>query len=460
LVQVRKSRSTGRRAAWQIAAVPLRPTPDTGQGRAAFVHWPHIINIGLLIAGLGLGQGSIFAVQTWLVARGQFELLSWFGTHYSFAILGIILTDGGASTILARDMARLSSGQGATEEFWRIFCETVAFRLVIAALMGIAAAVYAVTIASDGFSRSYLLCALPGLLFWAGNAVGLLDGLKLSGISGITGSLAYAASAIALALVPNASPGMAGSILGSAFSGGYFLTVLAQWAVLRRYGWQPQIKKLTAAGLVLAFKNGSAMLFQLLPGQIIFRVQLMLSSIYLGPETTAVLAYVKQMVTALTMIIAVILRVDFPGLVQKISRTKEQSFRSILEAQKTTLYCAVAFTAGAIIVSSLSFMMPQNRFSAAAGTLLMFSPTILTTSVSLMMMQAMVALGAYASVAIISAISAAIGIAVTCLLVRTVDLYALLAGELVIHLVGFVLMYHEISRLSCLSESNSECVNM
>lgn len=446
-MKVRKSRSTGPWAAWRIAVAPLRPAPDTERSRAAFAHWPHIINIGLLIAGLGVGQGAIFAVQTWLVARGKFELLSWFGTHYSYAILGIILTDSGASTILAREMARLSAGNGTADEFWRIFCETAAFRLLMAAVLGVVAAVYAMTAASDGFSRSYLLCALPGLLFWAGNAGGLLDGLKLTGISGIIGSLAYAASALGLALASSASPEMAGSILGSAFSGGYLLTVLAQWTVLRRYGWEPRIEKVTAAGLLLAFKNGGAMLFQLLPGQIILRAQLTLSAVYLGPETTAVFTYVRQIVTALNMVLGIVLRVDFPGLVQKVTRTKRQSLRGILEAQKTTLYCAVAFTAGAIIVSSLSFMMPQSRFSAAAKTLLTFSPTIFTSSFSLMMIQAMVALGAYAAVARISTISAAVGIAVSCLLVTTVDLYALVAGELVTHLIVFVLMYNDMLRL-------------
>jgi O-antigen/teichoic acid export membrane protein len=423
------------------------------------VHWPHLVNIGLLITGLGIGQGTIFAVQTWLMARGQYELLASFGTHYSFAIFGIILTDGGASAILARDMARSSSGHCTTDDFWRIFCETTAFRLLTAALIGVAAAVYALAVTADGFSRSYLLCALPGLVFWAGNPVGLLDGLKLSGISGMTGALAYAASAVGLALAPSASPEMAGSILGGAFSGGYLLTVLAQWAALKRYGWAPRFEKVTAAGLALAFKNGSALLMQQLPGQIGFRVQLMLSSIYLGPVTTAVLTYVKQVVTALTMIVAVVLRVHFPGLVRKVSSSRKQSFRSIIEAQMTTLWCALAFTAGAIIVSSFCFIMPQNRFTAASSALLTFSPTILTTSFSLMLIQALLAFGAYAVVARITAVSAAVGIAVSCLLVTTIGLFALLAGELVFHLVGFVLMYSEIRRLSHLSGSGPERAN-
>jgi O-antigen/teichoic acid export membrane protein len=440
--------------------MPLRAVPDAGQDRAAVARWPHIINLGLLITGLAVGQGTIFAVQTWLLASGQFELLSRFGTHYSFAILGILLTDGGTSTILARDVVRLSSDQGEIDEFWRTFSETVAFRLSIAALMGIAAVLYAATIAPAGFSRSYLLSALPGLLFWAGNATGLLDGLKLSGISGMTGSLAYVASAIALTLVPHTSPEMAGLILGGAFSSGYLLTALVQWAVLRRYGWAPQIKKPTAAGLVMAFKNGTAMSLQLLPGQISLRVQLTLSANYLGPEITAVFTYVKQIVNALAMIVFVVVRVDFPGLVQKISRTKTPSFRTIVEAQKTTLSCAIALTAGAIVVCLFSFFLPQTRLSGAAHALLSFSPTILTTSFSVMMMQGMIALGAYASVARITAIGAAVGIAASYFLVTTLGLYSILAGELLSHLSGFVLMYHDISRSNCPSEASTERANM
>jgi O-antigen/teichoic acid export membrane protein len=414
--------------------------------RAAPARSSHLTNIALLIIGLGGGQGVIFAVQTWLVAQGELELLSRFGTHYSFAILAIILTDGGASTILAREMARFSGGESAADEFWRIFSETVLFRLSIATLIATGALIYGLVITSDGFSRAYVLCALPGLLLWAGNVVGLLDGLGLSGISGITGALAYAASAIALAVVQKASPELAGSILGGAFSGGYLLTVLAQWMVLRRYGWPIRIEKVTAAGLTQAFRNGSAMLFQLLPGQIGVRIQLALSATYLGPETTAVFTYVKQIITAVTMIVNVVLRVEFPGLVQQISRTSSQGFRTDLAAHKTSIGCAVAFAAGAIIVSSLSYMMPPNRFSAAGHALLIFAPTILTISLSMMMMQAMVARGEYVRVAGITAAGAALGIAVSYVFVTIAGLYAFLAGELAFHLLGFVLMYRSLAR--------------
>jgi O-antigen/teichoic acid export membrane protein len=442
MVQVEERRPTGSQAGGEIAVAPLRPVAVPARHQTPYR--PQIINIGLLIVGMGIGQGAIFAVQTWLLAKGQFELLSSFATHYSFAILGIILTDGGTSTLLARELVRLSDGRGTTDDFWRTFSETIAFRLSVASLIGLAAATYAFGFASDGFSRTYVLSAVPGLLFWAGNAVGLLDGLKRSGLSGMTGSLAYMASAVGLTFARDVTPEMAGSILGIAFSGGYLLVVIAQWAVLRRYGWVPQLQNVTQAGLIRSFKDGGALLFQLVPGQITFRVQLVLSATYLGTETTALFAYVKQIITALTMIIAVVLRVDFPGLVQTVSRSR--SIARIVEAQRGTLYCAIAFTVGAMAVSLLAFVMPPNRLSIASNMLLLFSPTILTTSFSLMMMQAMTALGAYASVARTTGIGAAVGIAVSCSLVTTTGWYAFLAGELTFHLIGLSLLYKDMLR--------------
>lgn len=415
--------------------------------RSALGRSPRVVNIGLLIAGLGLGQGSIFVVQTLLVSNGEFELLAAFGTHYSFAILGTILVDAGSSTILARDMARLSDEQGARDEIWRIFSETVVFRLLMAVLIGIGAAAYAVGIASDSFSRCYLLFALPGWLVWAGNAVGLLDGLKRSGISGMTGSIAYAASAVGLVLAPRESLGAAGSILGGAFSIGYLLTVGAQWAALRHYGWQPGLRRVTRAGLARSFKDGLALLLQLVPPQGYLRVQLVLSSVYLGAEATAIFAYVKQIVVALAMIVAAVLRVDFPALVQKLARSQEQSFGDIFRAQQTTFRCAIALTVIALVVSGIASIGPQSNFSKAATALTLFAPTILTGSLSLMMIQALAALGAYALIARTVAVGSVVGIVVSYLLVTKLNVYAFAVAEIAFHLVGFYLVYRHIRYL-------------
>jgi O-antigen/teichoic acid export membrane protein len=322
------------------------------------------------------------------------------------------------------------------EQFWRTFCETSVIRLLFAACVGVAAVVYAFGMTDDGFTESYVALALPGLLVWAFNAVGLLDGLRLSGVSGVTGAVAYVAAAIGLCLAAHRSAETAGAILGGVFSIGYLLAVAAQWIALRGQGWFPKFRTPTREGLTQAFKDGCAMLFQLVPGQINMRAQLVLSAIYLGAETTALFIYAKQVVTALTQIIAFMLRVEFPGLVEKLSEADNHGPRSILDAQKMTLYCAIIFAFGGTAVAGVAAALPGFSLHRAATMILSFAPTILTLSLSLMMIQALAALGAYSVIAAALTASALAGILVSYLLIALIGVYAFVAGEFAFHLVG------------------------
>jgi len=416
--------------------------------RSAHRRWPQIINVGLLIAGLGLGQGTIFVVQTVLVAAGEYELLAAFGTHYSFAVLGVILVDAGASITLARMVARFPAGQKPNKEVWRIFCETTTIRLLLAALVCVAIAIYALGFASEGFSRWYVALAVPGFLLWAVNPVGLLDGLRLSGISGITGSAAYVITAIGLAVATHRSPEVAGAILGGAFSIGYFVTVGAQWIVLIRKGWRPQFPRMTRAGLTKSLSDGGALLFQYAPGQINMRVQLLLSNLYLGAETTALVVYAKQIVTAANQIVLFVLRVEFPGLVERLAAPGTHSLRSLLGAQMMALYCAVILAVGITAAAIIAVTVPSFGLHRAAVIIAAFAPTIVFLSLSSMMTQAMAALGAYGVIAKALAISSAAGMLVSYALVSTLGAYSFVVGEIAFHLVGCGIVYRYLRRLS------------
>jgi hypothetical protein len=426
-----------------LAAAPLaRARKRILHGlRSANTQRQWLANLSLLIAGLGLGQGAIFSVQTALVGEGEYKLLSNFGVHYSFAILAILMVDAGGSIIVARMVARRPREQAPGDDVWQVFCEISAIRSLIACLIGTAATVYVLYFATESFSRWYVALALPGLLFWAVNGVGLLDGLRMSGASGITGSAAYFVTACGLALAAHRSPAAAGGILGSAFSAGYLVVLAAQWAVLGRIGWHPRFRMPTRQGLLASAKDGCALLFQLVPGQVNMRVQLVLSAAYLGAETTALFIYAKQVVTALTQIISFVLRVEFPGLVEKLAISSKPSLAGILNAQKTTLYLATAFAVATASVSAIAAAVPGFGLSRAAVVVTAFSPTIWTVSLSLMMNQALAALGAYAVSARALAISSLGGILVCCLLISPFQVYALAVGEVTFHVVGLYIVY-------------------
>jgi O-antigen/teichoic acid export membrane protein len=403
--------------------------------------WSRVLNVGLLIGGFGIGQGAIFVAQTWLVAKGEFDLLAAFGTHFSFGVLGALFVDAGSITVLARHVAGLSNGQTSKEEASLIFWETSAFRLLLALVIVLGGVVYALTVVTEGFSRSYLLSASPAFLFLAGNAAGVLDGLKRSGLSGVTGSIAFITSALALIFARHASPAMAGAILGGAFSIGNFLTVMAQWAALVGRGWRPGFPRITQSGMARSVKDGLAMLCGVLPGQLYFRFQLVLSAVYLGAEITAGLLYAKQVIAAVTQVIGFVLRVEFPILVQRFSRGDEQTFRTIFDAQKIAAYLAIGSTVAVFAVGVLMTFVRDYNFTKVALILMAFAPTILTISTMWIMAQALAALSRYAVLALVIAIFVIVGIAVSYLTLGAYGIYAFIAGDIASHATGAALLY-------------------
>lgn len=407
--------------------------------------WSRLVNVGLLIGGYGLGQGAIFAVQTWLVAHGAYDLLSAFGTYFSFATLSIFLIDAGSATTLARQIAGLSAERSG-EEIWPLFWATAVVRAAIAVVVGLAITVYALAISPDPFSRYYLLTAVPGLVAWACNAVGLLDGLKLSGLSGMVGSLAFATSALALAFVPHAPTGMAGAILGAAFSAGYVLTVVVQWIALSGIGMRPRLQWPNRHGILRALRDGLALSSQVVPGQLVLRIQLVLSTVYLGTESTALFIYTKQVIVAMTTLIGIILRVDFPGLVQKMARPEERRVSSIFEAQKFAMGSALLLAAGTSAICWMAPLAPQYHLAAAARLLMVYAPSIITITALLIMVQGTAAIGDYVSGARIIAVSTTVGMAVSYVTIGPLGIYGLLVGEVTFHLFGFSLLFGHLRR--------------
>ncbi|MFD2183665.1 hypothetical protein [Rhodoplanes azumiensis] len=398
-------------------------------------------NVALLLTGFVAGQGSIFAAQTWLAAVGDLDLLAGFGTHYSFAILAIILVDGGAATILARHVAASVAGRQTDDQVWRLFFETTAFRLVMAAIVITCALVYVAAFAPSTFSRDFVLLALPGLAIWTANPIGLLDGRGASGLSGVTGAAAYTACGLGLVVAHAAPPALAGGIVGTAFSLGYVVTVTVQWLVLARHGVVPRWHGLSRAGLGRAFRDGIAMQLQFLPSQAPARVQLLLSAAYLGADTTALFVYVKQIVTGLALIVSFVLRAEFPGLVRTMLRPQAAPVRAAVTAQILTLSSAVGLTLLAAAAAVVLDVVPQlGRLGTVAWVLLAFAPTLLTAYLPILLSQGLAARGSFVGIAVAATVGAAANVATSWLLVGAWGILAFLAGEILSHAVALAIV--------------------
>ena len=408
-------------------------TPDVPQQASQQGAFRRLVNLGMLIGGFGIGQGSIFLAQTWLVATDKTELLALFGTHFSFAMLGIIAVEAGSLTVLSAQIARILHARADHASVWRSYWETTVFRSTIAvALLLVALGVSAYDALPD-FSRNYLLFSLPALMIWAFNAAGFLDGLQKSGVSGITGSIAYLASAAALYLSAGMTPADAGMWTGLALTLGYALTVAAQFVALAMAGWRPQWSAPTKAGVRTAFIEESSMLAGLLPGQLYSRAQLAIAGLFLGTSATAMLVYAKQIVGAASQIAGFARRIEFPRLVQAVAADPATSVAQMLRIQRTSFGIAGAFTLG-IVAVALIVVSRFSGFTHEAGAFLaVFCLTILTESVGQALVQGLFAHNRYHVAAMARILAVALAVIFGYLSVSIFGAYVFVLSDFLSH---------------------------
>jgi len=405
-----------------------------------------LVNLGLLIGGFGLGQGSIFLAQSYLVATGRTELLALFGTHFSFAMLGIIAVEAGSLTILSAQIARLLISEGTESSLWRVYWETTVFRFTMAAILIAGSLLFVQFAPLPAFSRAYTLSILPAFFIWAFNGAGFLDGLQKSGVSGITGAIAYIASAVALALSLNMPPEQAGYVTGGALSLGYIVTVVTQFAALAGFGWRLRFERPRKQGIHRAFVEEGSMLMGLLPGQLYFRAQLAISTLFLGTTATAMLVYAKQIVGAASQVAAFARRIEFPRMVQAVAGNRMLGIRALILMQKSSFAIAAALFVG-IVATSLVIMARFDGFTQQAWTFLaLFSITILTESLGQALVQCLFARNFIHGAGVARITAVVVAAAFSYLLARAVGSHVFILSDLVSHAIVISLSLYWLKR--------------
>ncbi len=401
------------------------------------------VNLALLIGGFGLGQGSIFLAQTLLIATRRMELLASFGTHFSFAMLAIIAVEAGSLTILAR---HTSQDDTIGPTVWKAWWEVSIFRIAMALLISLAILTFCLSDLPDDFARGFWLAALPAFFLWAFNLAGFLDGLHKSGVSGLTNSLAYMASALTLVLVRQSDAASAGLALGSALSVGYGLTVVSQYLTLARMGFTVMLVRPSFSGIAQTSREELAILAGLLPGQFYFRIQLLLSSLFLGANATALLIYTKQIVGAGSQLTGFVRRTEFPLLLGALKQNKRATPGQLFSLHKASLGFSVLLTL-AVLLASLTISAMSSDFTHQAWLLLaFFCITIFSESVGQALVQILFGRGIFVPAALIRILAVMLGAGTAYLFITPIGILVFVLADLCSHMVVIVLTYSYLKR--------------
>jgi hypothetical protein len=404
-----------------------------------------VLNLLLLIGGYGLGQGALFLAQTWLVSQGELDRLAAFGLSFYLITLAILVVDFGSTSFLAREFARDASRLDQTPHNpWAFYWRVLPIRLAVAA---VCVSGLLILQRSDAFAAAYAVFAVPALLIWAFNTTGVLEGLRLSGVSGATAAIPFILSATALVLTTGDDPAVSGAALGASLTIGYGLCVAGQIVALAFRGHCISFVRPQLSEVGRTFVDSGGAMLTLLPGQVYFRLQLALCAAFLTPASTALFLYAKQVVTACAQVIGFLRRVEFPDLVKALEISKG------VHPARTTLYRQRSGTFAALLLSFLVFTAAfiahnsgDGEVREAGKAIMTFTPSIITGTLSLSFIQGLLALRQFTHAGTVMIASTVGGALVSLPLVPALGVSGLAIADVFVNAIAIALAYAALSR--------------
>jgi hypothetical protein len=342
-----------------------------------------LVNIILLVTGYGLGQGCLLLSQSYLVLHGQSAFIGQFGLIYTLNTLLYFIVDWGSPVALTRATlkSRLERPQALSAVFWSFsLCRF---------LVAVAASVVTVTAAAFAghpFSLGFAVLTAPGLLMWAFNSIGVLDGFEHSGASGLSVSLPVVMVAAALPFASLYPPLFAGELLGGAYSAGIVASVIIQYQLAKRFGAGLRLARPSRNHMVQLGHEGALYLMSTLPGQFFYRGQLSIISTAVTLSTLGHIVLAKQIVNAALQFLYFVRRAEFPRLLTRIAHG-EAPIRAIWLSQRFTLLASVLGTFGLAVLGTVGSAVVPPQLVAPAHAVAILSPVVIASGLYSIMNQ-------------------------------------------------------------------------
>lgn len=343
-----------------------------------------------------------------------------------------MIVDAGAQTLLARAIALADAGE--RDGFWRPYWAICVTRLILAALLVTLGFCYALA-TPDEFSRHYIFAVLPLLLICSFIPSGMLDGLQRSGLAGLANIPVFLLPAFVLLVAPLTVDGEAGTVLGLSTSLGYAIALACQFAILVWLGYRPHWVRPEREDVLRTARDSAAMLLAALPGQALFRLQILLCNLLLGTTATALFLYARQITAAFSQILHFLRRTEFPSLVQHLEDA-DASLPTLFKLQKRGTSVALCTSVFLLIAGMLVGTSFQPIITDAGHVLALFSAGVLTGAVYMAMSQGAFALGRPHHAAVAANLGLLAGLAVSVAVSPMIGLAGFAVGEVAAHLVG------------------------
>lgn len=302
-----------------------------------------------IVSGFLIGQGSMFIVQSYLVAIGEFEQVAVIGIALGLLSLVQWASDGGGVFLLSR----LEGKEGFGWRLPNFFIARFIFSICFYVLLKSGLYFFQLNIAVQ-----QALCFMPVIiLFWSFNLTGLIDKLDKNKLAGPFSGLNWFLCSLVVLLF--SKDNYFGFYLGGAFSIGLLVTVVLQFFLLRN---DLKVKIKVSISRVKE-SLGSILGYNLayLSAQSYARFIPILIDSSLNSSVSGMYVYAKNVSNTVGQLVQFIRRIEFPRVLKLV---KQSSFDvvDIFKVQKFSFFAVLSAVLLSFLVYAVAVFFEMDKY--------------------------------------------------------------------------------------------------
>jgi O-antigen/teichoic acid export membrane protein len=188
-----------------------------------------------------------------------------------------------------------------------------------------------------------------------------------------------------------------------------------------------------------ASRLGGLILLTSIPTLFFYRVEVAVAMALLGPASTGLFVYVRQIIGAVLQGAQLIRRAEFPMLMAAL-QGREFDFIAALKVQRTSLFFGGFAGVAIIAAASVAYPFVGPSLGAAASLAIAFVPALFAACLYSALIQIFVGLGRIGDTAVVSNFAVLCATAASIPLVLWVGLYAFALVEVAMNILAFLFL--------------------
>jgi len=311
-----------------------------------------IVNIIGILVGFGLGQGTLFAISSFLIVNGKLSLVGELGLVFGTLSLIIWIIDFGGIYYLTHLVVT-----SKVEDTAQVILGRLCFAIIVSFIV-IIFYIYFPSLTFE-FKTVALGVAFVGPV-WAFNILGLIEAKGYAGVAGLFNNINILLASLYVSVSVINDLKIYPEFFALTYMAGTVFTVICQYYFASKYlaifanmkiSYIPEYKKIKH---FISFGSGIAL--SQLPGQTYPRILIWLVNLQLGTNVGGIFVYLKNINNIIAQIITAIRRVEYRELLISVN-SNNHTYLKLIWMQKLGIY----FSTLVFIASIFIFQYYNNE---------------------------------------------------------------------------------------------------